>query len=120
LTETKNLVRCCLGCVAEKYKPAGRDNDTNEYDDDDPVSEAGAEHLLSVSGSISDVARYNKYLSSEPLNTTTGWQAGVLARMRVPKLVKNGFNSVLPVSPVFEETKIPKEIKNRHGAQSCP
>jgi len=24
----------------------------------------------------------------------------------------------LPVFPVFEEDKIPKEIKNRHGAQS--
>jgi hypothetical protein len=40
--------------------------------------------------------------------------------MRVPKMVKNGFNSGLPVSPVFEEGKIPKEIKNRHGAQSPP
>jgi len=40
--------------------------------------------------------------------------------MRVPKMVKNGFNSVLPVSPVFEEDKIPKEIKNRHEAQSRP
>jgi hypothetical protein len=40
--------------------------------------------------------------------------------MRVPKMVKNGFNSGLPVSPVFEEDKIPKEIKNRHEAQSPP
>jgi hypothetical protein len=40
--------------------------------------------------------------------------------MRVPKMVKNGFNSGLPVSPVFEEDKIPKEIKNRHEAQSRP
>jgi hypothetical protein len=40
--------------------------------------------------------------------------------MRVSKMVKNGFNSGLPVSPVFEEGKIPKEIKNRHGAQSRP
>jgi hypothetical protein len=40
--------------------------------------------------------------------------------MRVPKMVKNGFNSVLPVSTVFEEDKIPKEIKNRHEAQSRP
>ena len=38
----------------------------------------------------------------------------------VPKMVKNGFNSVLPVYPVFEEDKIPKEIKNRYGAQSRP
>jgi hypothetical protein len=43
-----------------------------------------------------------------------------IARMRVPKMVKNGFNSGLPVSPVFEEDKIPKEIKNRHEAQSVP
>jgi hypothetical protein len=41
-----------------------------------------------------------------------------LARMCVPKMVKNGFGSVLPVSPVFEEDKIPREMKNRHGAQS--
>jgi hypothetical protein len=40
--------------------------------------------------------------------------------MRVPKMVKNGFNSGLPVSPVFEEDKILKELKNRHEAQSCP
>jgi len=38
--------------------------------------------------------------------------------MRVPKMVKNGFNSVLPASPVFEKTKIPREIKNGHEAQS--
>jgi len=43
-----------------------------------------------------------------------------LARMRVPKMVKNGFNSVLPVYPVFEEDKIPQEIKNRYGVQSPP
>jgi hypothetical protein len=43
-----------------------------------------------------------------------------LARMRVPKMVKNGFNSVLPVSPVFGKDKIPKEIKNRYEAQSRP
>jgi hypothetical protein len=42
------------------------------------------------------------------------------ACMRVPKMVKNGFNSGLPVSSVFEEDKIPKEIKNRHEAQSRP
>jgi hypothetical protein len=30
------------------------------------------------------------------------------ARMRVPKMVKNGFNSGLPVSPVFEEDKNPQ------------
>ena len=29
--------------------------------------------------------------------------------MRVPKMAKNGFNLVLPVSPVFEETKYPKK-----------
>jgi hypothetical protein len=40
--------------------------------------------------------------------------------MRVPKLVKNGFNSGLPVSPKFEEDKIPTESKNRHEAQSRP
>jgi hypothetical protein len=40
--------------------------------------------------------------------------------MRVPKMVKNGFNSGLPVSPVFEEDKIPKEIRNGHEAQSRP
>jgi hypothetical protein len=40
--------------------------------------------------------------------------------MRVPKMAKNGFNSVLPVSPVFEEDKIPKEINSRHEAQSRP
>jgi hypothetical protein len=33
---------------------------------------------------------------------------------------KDGFNYCLPVSPVFEEDKIPKEIKNRHEAQSRP
>jgi len=43
-----------------------------------------------------------------------------VARMRVPKMVKNGFNSGLPVSPVFEEDKIPQEVKNRHEAQSRP
>jgi len=32
-----------------------------------------------------------------------------LARMCVPKMVKNGFNSGLPVSPVFEETKYTKK-----------
>jgi hypothetical protein len=37
----------------------------------------------------------------------------MLARMRVPKMVKNGFNSGLPVSAVLKEDKIPKEIKNR-------
>ncbi len=31
--------------------------------------------------------------------------------MRVPKMVKNGFNSVLPVSPVFEEDKTPKKSR---------
>jgi hypothetical protein len=41
-------------------------------------------------------------------------------RARVPKMVKNDFNSGLPVSPVFEEDKIPKEIKNRYEAQSRP
>jgi hypothetical protein len=35
--------------------------------------------------------------------------------MCVPKMVKNGHNSGLPVSPVFEEDKIPKEIKNRRS-----
>jgi hypothetical protein len=40
--------------------------------------------------------------------------------MRVPKMVKNGFNSGLPVSPVLEEDKMPNEIKNRHGAQGRP
>jgi hypothetical protein len=40
--------------------------------------------------------------------------------MRVPKMVKNGFNSGLPVSPVFEEDKIPKEINSRCEAQSRP
>jgi hypothetical protein len=40
--------------------------------------------------------------------------------MRVPKMVKNGFNSGLPVYPVFEEDKIPREIKNRYGAQGRP
>jgi hypothetical protein len=40
--------------------------------------------------------------------------------MRVPKMVKNGFNSGLPVSPVLEKDKIPKEIKNGHEAQSRP
>jgi len=44
----------------------------------------------------------------------------LMARMAVPKMVKNGFNSGLPVSPVFEEDKIPKEIKNNHEAQSRP
>jgi hypothetical protein len=40
--------------------------------------------------------------------------------MRVPKMVKNGFDSGLPGSPVFEEDRTPKEIKNRHEAQSPP
>jgi hypothetical protein len=35
-------------------------------------------------------------------------------------MVKNGFNSALPVYPVLEEDKIPGEIKNRYGAQSRP
>jgi hypothetical protein len=51
---------------------------------------------------------------------SNSWNSGALARMRVPKMVKNGFNSGLPVSPVFEEDKIPREIKNRHEAQSRP
>jgi hypothetical protein len=46
--------------------------------------------------------------------------ANVNARMRVHKMVKNGFNSGLPVSPVLKKDKIPKEIKNRHEAQSRP
>ncbi|MGA2309738.1 MAG: hypothetical protein ABSG57_09350 [Candidatus Bathyarchaeia archaeon] len=29
--------------------------------------------------------------------------------MRVPKMVKNGFNSSLPVSPVLEKDKIPEK-----------
>jgi hypothetical protein len=53
-------------------------------------------------------------------HTQTGSSPPLLARMRVPKMVKNGFNSGLPVSPVFEEDKIPREIKNRHEAQSRP
>jgi hypothetical protein len=52
--------------------------------------------------------------------TLAGLSWRLVARMRVPKMVKNGFNSGLPVSPVFEENKIPKEIKNRHEAQSRP
>jgi hypothetical protein len=40
--------------------------------------------------------------------------------MRVPKMVKNGLNSVLPISPVFGKDKTPKEIKNRYEAQSRP
>jgi hypothetical protein len=43
-----------------------------------------------------------------------------IARMCVPKMVKNGFNSSLPVSPVFEEDEIFKEIENRHEVQSRP
>ncbi len=31
--------------------------------------------------------------------------------MFVPKMVKKGFNSGLPVSPVFEETKSPKKSR---------
>jgi hypothetical protein len=31
-------------------------------------------------------------------------------------MVKNGFDSALPVYRVFEKDKIPKEIKNRHEA----
>jgi hypothetical protein len=38
--------------------------------------------------------------------------------MRVPKMVKNGFNFGLLVSPVFEKDKIPREINNGHEAQS--
>ena len=49
-----------------------------------------------------------------------GHSAFHIARMRVPKLVKNGFNSSLHVSPVLEEDKIPTEIKNTHEAQSRP
>jgi hypothetical protein len=40
--------------------------------------------------------------------------------MLVPKMVKNGFDSGLPVSPVFEEDEMYNEIKNRHGAQTRP
>jgi hypothetical protein len=43
-----------------------------------------------------------------------------MARMRVPKMVKNGFNSGLSVSLVLEEDEIPEEIKNRHEAKSSP
>jgi hypothetical protein len=35
-------------------------------------------------------------------------------------MVKNGLNFGLPVSPVLEEDKILKEIKNGHEAQSRP
>jgi hypothetical protein len=40
--------------------------------------------------------------------------------MPVPKMVKNGFNSGLPVFRVLKKDKIPKDIKNRHEAQSRP
>jgi hypothetical protein len=33
------------------------------------------------------------------------------ARMRVPKMVKNGLNSVLPISPVFGKDKTPKKSR---------
>jgi len=33
-------------------------------------------------------------------------------------MVKNGFDFGLLVSPVFEEDKSPKEIKNRHEVRS--
>jgi len=45
---------------------------------------------------------------------------GVLARMRVPKMVKNGFNSGLPVSPVFEETKSPKKSRTDTKPKAVP
>ena len=38
--------------------------------------------------------------------------------MGVPKMVKNGFDFGLPVSPVFEEDRLPREIKNRNEARS--
>ena len=76
--------------------------------------------------------RYNRFIWERILLTIEMWgdRTGVenrihveklsIARMRVPKMVKNGFNSGLPVSPVFEEDKIPQEVKNRHEAQSRP
>jgi hypothetical protein len=44
----------------------------------------------------------------------------ILARMRVPKLVKNGFNSVLPVYPVFEEDKYPKKSRTDTEPKAVP
>jgi hypothetical protein len=48
------------------------------------------------------------------------WKRRLVARMCVPKMVKNGFNSGLPVSPVFEEDKIPKEIRNGTKSKAVP
>jgi hypothetical protein len=43
-----------------------------------------------------------------------------VARMRVPKMVKNGFNSGLPVSPVFEQDKIPKKSRTDTEPKAVP
>jgi hypothetical protein len=40
--------------------------------------------------------------------------------MRVPKLVKNGHNSVLHISASAQEDSYLKEIKNRCEAQNLP
>jgi hypothetical protein len=45
---------------------------------------------------------------------------GFLARMRFPKMVKNGFNSWFACFSRVRGDKIPREIKNGHEAQSRP
>jgi len=42
------------------------------------------------------------------------------ACMRVPKMAKNGFNSGLPVSPVFEETKSPEKSRTDTKPKAVP
>jgi hypothetical protein len=40
--------------------------------------------------------------------------------MRVPKMVKNGLNSVLPISPVFGKDKIPKKSRTDTKPKAVP
>jgi hypothetical protein len=44
----------------------------------------------------------------------------VEARMRVPKMVKNGLNSVLPISPVFGKDKTPKKSRTDTKPKAAP
>jgi hypothetical protein len=44
---------------------------------------------------------------------TKRFEKSYLARMRVSKMVKNGFNSGLPVSPVLEKDKNPQGNQER-------
>jgi hypothetical protein len=44
----------------------------------------------------------------------------IAARMGVPKMVKNGLNSVLPISPVFGKDKTPKKSRTDTKPKAVP